>query len=30
MAKIIGLGTTSRRRKPAVETCVGNIAKLRP
>ena len=26
----IGLGTTSRRRKPTVETCVDNNAKLRP
>ena len=26
----IGLGTTSRRRKPTVETCVENTAKLRP
>ena len=26
----IGLGTTSRRRKPIVESCVDNTAKLRP
>ena len=26
----IGHGTTSRRRKPTVETCVDNTAKLRP
>jgi hypothetical protein len=26
----IDLGTTSRRRKPIVETCVDNTAKLRP
>jgi hypothetical protein len=30
MAAGNGLGTTSRRRKPTVENCVDNTAKLRP